>query len=239
MSAHPFDVLESSFQLLCCDPEPLSLPGDLLGVGFPARAIPLTELRSMLLHPSTGQRARDAALAALVERAQHHGGRWTVGLAGVLLPGLRRTVASVTRRCPAVTDDVQADALAGLIEALTDFDATTGRIAGRLVWQAAGRARRRADRELAGDARRGELTEAGAPRQPWGHPDFVLADAVAAGVITAGDAELIGDTRIGGEPLPVWAAARGLADGTVRMRRHRAERRLVAWLRGRASDGDA
>jgi hypothetical protein len=238
VSAHPFDMLESTFQLLCCEPEPLAIHGAQVP-GFPARVIALTELRSMLLHPSARPSGRDRALEVLVERAQREGGRWTIGLAGVLLPGLRRNVASVCRRCPAVTDDVQADALAGLIEAVAEFDVTPGRIAGRLVWAAAGRARRRADRELAGDVRRGELSEAGAPRPPWGHPDLVLVDAVAAGVITTAEAELIGDTRVGGEPVPVWAAARGLADGTVRMRRHRAERRLVAWLRARVSEVDA
>jgi hypothetical protein len=39
------------------------------------------------------------------------------------------------------------------------------------------------------------------PHTPWGHPDLVLARAVDEGVLLAEDAELIGETRIGGRSL--------------------------------------
>jgi hypothetical protein len=51
------------------------------------RLIPLDELRGLLLHPSVGFDARDAALSWLVAWAQREGGAWLVGLAGVLFAG--------------------------------------------------------------------------------------------------------------------------------------------------------
>src|SRR6266540_1788313 len=114
----PLDVLETTFRLLTTDPEPLALDGATLGCGLPARLIALDELRSILLHPSTSFAARDAALAALVGRAQAHGGGWTVGLAGVLLPGLRRVAGHLAREFPGDTADIDAEVLTGFLEAL-------------------------------------------------------------------------------------------------------------------------
>ncbi|MGH9046477.1 MAG: hypothetical protein ACRDVW_04095 [Acidimicrobiales bacterium] len=66
----------------------------------PTGAIPLAELRAMLLHPSSSYQARDAAIGHLVERAQAEGGRRTVGGADVLLPGLRRAIWPLFEACP-------------------------------------------------------------------------------------------------------------------------------------------
>ena len=64
-------------------------------------------------------------------------------------------------------------------------------------------------------------------------PDLVLGRAVAAGVVSVEEAELISATRIGDAHLPALAAAEGVAADTVRHRRRRAEWRLVAWLADR------
>jgi hypothetical protein len=58
-----------------------------VGYGLPVRPIPLDVLRSLLLHPSMGFDARDAALTWLVGRAQAEGGAWPVGLAGCCCRG--------------------------------------------------------------------------------------------------------------------------------------------------------
>jgi hypothetical protein len=85
----PFDTLEKTFDLLVTGPNPLALDGTSLD-GLPDRAIPLGELKAMLLHPSVSFDVRDAVVDELVARSRAKGGAWTVGLAGVLLPGLRR-----------------------------------------------------------------------------------------------------------------------------------------------------
>lgn len=51
--------------------------------------------------------------------------------------------------------------------------------------------------------------------------------------MSVAEAELIGETRLGDMSLHAYAQAMGTGDGTLRMRRMRAERRLVSWVGGR------
>jgi hypothetical protein len=177
----PLDTLDDAFRLLASDPSPLTVDGRRIGLGLPARAIPLLELRSMLLHPATGFAARDAALAMLVERAQRRSGAWLVGLAGVLLPGLRRMAGRLARDFPGDTSDLDCEVLAGFVEAVDGFDAARGRVAARLLWAAYRRGDRLRRRELTELSRRCGGARSTPPPVPWGHPDLVLARAVAAG----------------------------------------------------------
>src|ERR1039458_3710414 len=100
----PFDTLEKTFDLLVTGPNPLALDGTVFD-GLPDRAIPLGELKAMLLHPSMSFDVRDAVVDELVARSRSHGGAWTVGLAGVLLPGLRRAVWPLVQACPGQAGD--------------------------------------------------------------------------------------------------------------------------------------
>lgn len=145
----PFDVLEASVRLLCAGPSPLAVHGREVGPPFPRRSIPLTDLTGMLLHPTTPFEARDRAMRVLVHRAQHQGGDWTVGLIGVLLPGLRAALAPMVRAYPTAAEDLEAEALVGIVEVIAGFDLRTERVASRLLWRAAQRARRRLAREQA------------------------------------------------------------------------------------------
>jgi hypothetical protein len=65
-----------------------------------------------------------------------------------------------------------------------------------------------------------------APRAPWGHPDFVLLDAVRAGVLSPQEAWLIGVTRLEGIGVNEVAAVLGERTNTVVVRRRRAEHHL-------------
>lgn len=226
----PFTSLEASFRLLCTGPSPLAVHGRDVGPPFPRRPIPLTELGAILLHPSTPYEARDRAMRLVVRRAQRHGGAWTVGTAGVLLPGLRAAVASYVKAYPASAEDLEADVLVELVHSIAAFDTRTERVASRLLWRAAQRARRRLAREQAAVRTRAEVPASAEPHRPWGHPDFVLAEAVRDEVISAEDADLIGDTRLGGVSVRRVAARTRSLEGSVLKRRARAERRLVLWL---------
>jgi hypothetical protein len=100
-------------------------------------------------------------------------------------------------------------------------------IALRLCWAGyrAGVRLRYADAAFA--SQHTEPVASGAPPRPWGHPDLVLADAVAKNVITAGQAELIARTRL--EDIELHDAARELriSYAAAKMRRLRAEWRLA------------
>lgn len=93
------------------------------------------------------------------------------------------------------------------------------------------------DRDDAGDGDRGTglasvgRWESAPPPTVGGHPDIVLADAVADGVLTVAEAALIGETRLESTTLAQAAARRGRTVGAVTMQRLRAEMRLVDHLR--------
>lgn len=229
--ASPFATLERAFALLTAGPRPLAL--DTSGIeGLPDRAVPLGELRSRLLHPSTRYPTRDAAIAALVTRARTEGGAWTVGLAGVLLPGLRRALLPLVSACPGKGADLEAEMLTGLLAALAGIPAGRARLAGWLTGRAFDAAKGLLRSELGERARPCHLAASAEPPPPYAHPDFVLLRAAAAGVICAEDAELIGATRLGDVPLADAATELGLSYVAAHQRRLRAESALVAWLRG-------
>jgi DNA-directed RNA polymerase specialized sigma24 family protein len=229
--ASPFDTLEAAFGALCAEPRPLALEAGAVA-GLPRWPIPLSELRAMLLHPSTGYRVRNAAIAVLLDRARADVGRWTVGLAGVLVFGLRRATSGLCEVCPEKAADIEAEALAGLLEAIAKTDPCRARLAARLIWLARNRAKGLVARELAQVGRPGRHLAPEVPARPYGHPDLVLAEAVAEGVIEARDAALIGDTRLGGMSLSEAASVMGMAVDSVRHRRRKAEAKVVAWLGG-------
>lgn len=225
----PLDTLEEAFDALTSGPQPLALDGTAVGGNLPARPVPLDELRELLLDRSVPYAARDAAIGELLRRAKSEPA-WIVGLAGVLLPGLRRIAGRVAREFPGDTADVDAEILAGFVEAVRGVEACGPRLAARLLavpWNRAKVARRA---EMACAGRKVPAQSSAAPVRPWGHPDLVLDRAVAAGAVTHEEAEIIGATRLGGAGLAEVAAEHGVSYGTLRRRRYRAECRLVRWL---------
>jgi hypothetical protein len=225
------DTLAAAFGLLVNGPAPLAVNGGEIHPDLPARPIPLDELRELLLDKRAGNAVRNAALGELVRRAQQERGAWVVGLAGVLLPGLRRVAGRLARDFPGDTADIDADLLAGFLEALNRLEPGGEHLASRLLWPAYRHARRLRMVELEETLRRiPETAAAQVPARPWGHPDFVLARAVKAGAITPAEAELIGGTRLEDVDLVSFAVAQECSIDVIRHRRHRAERRLVKFL---------
>ena len=235
---YPFDVAESTFRLLCTGPSPLAVDGRRIGHGLPARPIGLTELASMLMHPVTPYPARDAAWRLLITRARTAGPGWVVGAVGVALPALRVSAARLSRT---FTGDAQAEILAGFLVALDGCDLDAPRVCSRLCNTAHVTARARL--RTTEPATSGEVTfqpTSTVPAPLFGHPDFVLARAVKAGVITADEAELIGVTRLEEVTLAEYADRIGAPRWRLYKTRTRAEERLATALRaGALSDEDA
>jgi hypothetical protein len=227
----PLEVLDRSFRLLACEPAPLALDGRVVGHGLPARPIPLDVLRGLLLHPSVGFDARDAALTWLVHRAQAEGGAWLVGLAGVLLPGIGRRVYPLCRAFPRLAHDLEAEALAALLQAVRAWRLGEDRVATRLVWAAARGAHRLLRRETTvGDREASVGLRLEPPPRPPAHGDLLLAQAVRAGVLSRVDAELVAATRVEEVPLRQLAGRWGVGYEALRKRRYRAEAALARWL---------
>jgi hypothetical protein len=225
----PFGALEEEFWRVAAQSAPPAIDGRVVG-GLPNRLVAVGELRTRLLDPEVAYRTRDRALAALLRRARDDGGVWMVGLAGVLLPGLRAAVAPLVKALPGRADDLEAETLVGLVAAVEAMPVRADRVAARLVWAAVRAAYRFAEAERAWRDREDPHPELPAAWSAPNHPDLVLEEAVRAGVVSARDAELVGETRIGGVALRELARAWGVSYEALCKRRERCEPALVAWL---------
>jgi hypothetical protein len=226
----PLDAARTAFEWLVTGPRPVAIDGRLFP-GLPARQVPLNELRALLLQPSCPQALRHAVWAHLVLLSRTKGGKWSVGCVGLGLPALTKIATKLTTKFVGDPSDIHAAVLTGFLTELAHIDLRKPRIMLRLRW-AAYRAGHAAVREaLDAPIPSGNRLRSAAPQLPWGHPDFVLARAVAEDAITAEEAELIGATRLEGLPLATAAEERGLPYETVKKIRLRAEYRLLAYLR--------
>ncbi len=230
--ASPFSVMARAFAQLESGSDPLTVDGTPI-TGLPDRPIPLGELRARLLHPAASYATRDAALAVLAARARSDGGDWTVGLIGVLLPGLRRALVPLAAPCPGRRADLEAEMLVGVLVALDRVPPGRPRPAGWLTGRAFDAAKQLLRRDQAETAvPEGEPAPELARPMPSGNPEAVLARAVAAGVLCDDDAELIAATRLEKISLALAAAIRGVSYPAAARRRQRAEQALAGWIRG-------
>jgi hypothetical protein len=227
----PFDAADAAFRLLCAGPRPLALHASRFAAGLPDRPVPADELRVLLLHPSTSGAARNAVWAELVRRARAGDPAWTVALAGIAMPGLRRAAGSLAAAWRGDPADLQSEILTGFLAAVRALDPASLEavaLASRLCW-AGWRAGREMTLAAAGHARRRRDLEEwrDGPDVPWGHPDFVLAAAVRDGILTRGQAELIGRNRLEGVPLSQIAAETGISHTALCNRRKKAEKAIA------------
>jgi hypothetical protein len=230
-------VARTAFELLTTDPSPLAL--DTRGCpGLPDRPVPLDELRSRLLAASCPTETRDVVWRRLVTRSRTDGAAWTVACVGLALPALLRMAADMSERFAGDPSDVHAEILTAFLAALGSLDLDRPGVMTRLRW-AAYRGGHAALREvLAAPMPSGDGYGSTEPPAPAGHPDLVLARAVAEEVITTVEADLIGATRLEHRRMRDWASEHDLGYEAAKKIRQRGERRLVTWLRDRARTND-
>ncbi len=237
----PLDAARAAFEWLLTGSQPLSVDGRTLP-GLPDHDVPLDQVRHHLLQRSCPQPVRDAVWAHLVRRSRDAGPSWTVGCVGVAMPALTGIAARLTRRFVGDPRDIHSAVLSGFLAELATIDVTRPRIMLRLRW-AAYRAGLACVREaLDAPTPSAHAFHASAPQPPAGHPDLVLLQAVAAGVITPSEADLIATTRLEDVPLVEAAARRASSYEATKKARQRAEHRLAHHLHsllGVAPHGDA
>jgi hypothetical protein len=102
----PLATLERCFALLTSGPGALTIDGSTVHPDLPPRPIPLDELRGLLhqLHPQ----ARRSAVNLLLGQARAGNAACLVGLAGVLLPGLRHLAGQHTGTTKTATAEAHA-----------------------------------------------------------------------------------------------------------------------------------
>jgi hypothetical protein len=219
-----------TWEWLCTPPHPVTIDGRAIP-GLPDRPIPLDEIRARLLARRCPADVRDAVWAHLVRHSRTEGSTWTVAAAGMALPVLTRVARILTAKYASDHTDIHAAVLSGFLTGLTRVDPDRPAVLVSLRWAAyrgglaAVREALRAPTPVG--AHRFEST---APRPVACHPDLVLARAVADHVITHDEAALIGSTRLEHVRLADAATARGQTYQAANAARHRAERRLLAYL---------
>jgi len=228
-------VADTAFQALVAQPRRLMLDCTVLGgvpgpaLGLPDGQVELPWLRDWLLAHRDNYPARDAVWRELVGRARTRGGDWRIVAVAMALPALVRLAGGLARGYRGDPADLDNEILTGYLEALerrVDLGAT--RLYAKLCWAGfrAGYAARYADtpvvllEDIDNDA-------SIVPHLPYGHPDLLLARAVALRVLDQDDADLITATWLEQATIEQVARRGGADAGVLRMRRLRAGRRLA------------
>jgi hypothetical protein len=209
-----------------------AVAGDLIGDGYRGRLLSLVEIRSLLLEPGLVA-DKDTVWRYLVEQARAHGGAWTVAVVGMATPMLKRTAAIAASRFQAMRkDDLAAEILTAFLEHAAAMDLDRPGICLRLRWATWRATVKAATREEELPAVRIEAGFSMPPSPPCSHPDVVLARAERAGVLTPAEADLIGMTRLDEVTLAEAAQCLDITVNAAKIRRQKAETRLVAFLTG-------
>jgi hypothetical protein len=227
----PLDAAQRAFDLLTCPPAPLAFDGRGFD-GLPQRILPLDELKQFLLREDVPRRVQDAAWRELVVRARRDGPAWVIAAVGVAMPGLRAAAGRLATGWHGDTADLDADLLTGFLGRLQTVDVTQPRIIGRLIDAGIREVRKARRHDLDSDVVRIEGAWSLPPQRPWDHPDWVLARAVAAAVISPDEQLLISATRLDDEPVAPVAARLGISTECAYSRRRAAEQRLLEAIRG-------
>lgn len=183
--------------------------------------------------------AADRVLVTLVARAVEGDVLAARVLLQLLLPGVRRLARTWWALGDA--DERAAAAVAAVYDRIRRYPLARrpGRIAANVLMDAAQDLRRAIRPEMWDPEPLGSddgcEPAAEAPEHPALELVGVLVDAVADGVVSAADAELIAATRIAGVPLAEIAERRGGSLRTLQWRRRRAEAMLSARDAGLAS----
>ena len=231
MAVSMITAVDEAFSVLVCRPEPLVFDArGLPDAGLPQPVVALDELRElMVVRRVVSGPVVDTVWRRLVVAARSEGPEWSVGAVGMAVPGLRAIAARLGAGRPRSAEDLEdidAAVVTGFVAAVRTEDLDRPRLWWRLMWVAWRSGHRAAQvretSQLPADLPNGSST----PRAPYGHPDLLLGRAVASGVVSAEEAELIGETRLGGVLIEALAG-RGVSAGALRMRRLRAEQRLV------------
>ncbi|WP_157227251.1 hypothetical protein [Nocardia asiatica] len=243
----PLAVVRSGFEKIAAEAlptDPRPVPTAQAAPAGPVRT--WGQLRERLWDPVTPMDEVDAIWVWLLERVRAEDEDAMLVCAALAAPMLSRTAREYATPSYTAGHDIESEVLTAFLGHLRRVGLEEPGVWHRLRWGAY-RAMLRAayqqqtgvtvvadlDRDLAPLGERVQAIVAGP-----GHPETVLAHAVAAGVISQEAAELIAASRWEGRSLTALAAERGVSLWKLRKARPRAERALLAWLSDRRRDVD-
>lgn len=227
----PLDRIAQAFSEICSRTDAPTMNGRVLGPNLPCR-VSVCELVDLL--PLLEPRSRDCVWRELLRLARECGDPWPTIAAGIALPGLRTAAARLVRDYDGDPEDLDAELVAAFYEAVAFADITGPMICAKLRSTAYNTVRRARYSTVTYATRTRQLdspAEISAPAATSGHPDFVLASAIRAGVIGREEAELVGASRLEGTALCSVARRLGIPVTTAWCRRKAAEARLATWIK--------
>jgi hypothetical protein len=225
-SSSALQIAQFIFSRSVAEPTDLWLDGGMFGDELPDGRLLLLPLRDLLLRPQTSAATRDVVWRELIRRGREDRSSWLVVAMGMAMPGLRRAVRSLAASSHGDREDLESAVAEGFVTAVYKVDLEDHALCARLLDAGRKAGAKQLFQDAAVDGAVWSQHASRAPLPPWGHPDFVLADAVAAGVLSLDEARLIGVTRL--EHLAVKNVAEWLGEpaNTVVARRRRAEQRV-------------
>ncbi|WP_280457286.1 replication-relaxation family protein [Nocardia carnea] len=206
------------------------------------------QLRRVLSDPGLPIQVVDAVWVWLIERSRVEGSDAALVCAGMAVPMLAGMASTFGPRRVDDRADVEADLLAAFFTELARVDVERPFLWFRLRWAVfrGGRAWVRKEAaapapgpDIGTDLNAGWGKPVPAMWTPSGHPEDILAEAVAETVITAEVAELIAVTRLEGRSVTSLAEeVEGSSHWALHKARRRGEHDLRAWLTARTAGSD-
>lgn len=233
----PLSVVEAQFERIAETQVPLSAA---CAAALPESPVTWGRLRGLLTDTSVPFELMDVDVVWvwLLERARRQGGHAVLACAEVAVPMMAATAARLAKRVGGDRADAEAAVLAAFLAAVERMNLRQAHPWCALRWLAfkGGRAWEKQEATAPTPVPPGHLGER--PLRPQGHPELLLAQAVAEGVIGQASAELIAETRLSRRKLVAVAAERGESYQALQRRRSRAEHRLRRWLQQRSTEID-
>lgn len=200
--------------------------------GLPSHSLDINEAAIYLGHHSTSITTRDAIWHYIIDQASGEDRNWTLIAIQLAMPGIRRAISRAQSILPEFDrGELETEAVYAFIEALRSIQTNQTNLCSKLCQRVSSRVRTFLRDQLRDikTATRVEF-DSRIPPPPYGHVDFVLAQAVHEQVISQYEALLIGAIRID------KIAARRIADDQkipiidLKLKFKVAEDRLVRWI---------
>ncbi|MEU5834159.1 hypothetical protein ABZ820_10850 [Streptomyces diacarni] len=244
----PLEQVEEAFDGLATAVRPLTLPGSVVSGQAEESDWPVDRVRAQLAHPGTGADQRAQIWREVAGRALESGDPWRLVAVGMSVPALRRMLRRQHIPRHLERAEVEQTALAAVATALPQLTAghiephrvlfnAADRDVHRLIYAAHQESRvwsalssESAEHASTGYEVEGYALDAG----EVGDEYSVLAEAVQAGVLKPGEAQLIALTRLEGRSVKDVAKQREVSWRTLYRYRTVAEDHLTRYLRRKA-----
>lgn len=200
--------------------------------GLPDHGLNINEIAAYLGRRSTPAASRDAVWRYVIDQANGADQNWPLIAIRLAMPGVRRAITRAQNILPEFDrGELETEAVYAFIEALRTIQTSQTNLCSKLCQRVSSRVRTFLRDQLRDikTATRMEF-DSRTPPPPYGHVDFVLAQAVREQVINQHEAFLIGSIRIDEVAVRRIADDQKISIIDLKLKFKVAEHRLVQWI---------